>query len=46
MSIVLIIWLGTVLGATRPWRSQERAWFEASALVAAVLLAALLLDTA
>jgi hypothetical protein len=46
MSFVLILVLGTVLGATRSWRSQEREWFEASALVAAVLLGVLLLAIA
>ena len=46
IGIVLILMLGTVLAATRPWRSQDEEWFQVSALVAAVLLGAFLLAIA
>ena len=42
----LILMMSLALIASRPWRSQGEEWFHGSALIAALLLAALLIRIA
>lgn len=41
-----ILMITLALIASRPWRSEGEEWFQASALIAALLLAALLITIA
>jgi hypothetical protein len=43
MVFVMLVVLATALIGTRPWRTHDEIAFEASALLAAILLSALLL---
>jgi hypothetical protein len=43
MMRLLILGLGVGLASGRPWQSDSSEWFHTSALIAALLLAALLI---